>query len=69
MSKDWYYKHWKDKETPEFIEWFVMYYGTVDDYDTSIMDEVDEDWVRRGFALMGWLGAIETNELKVKAAA
>ena len=53
----------KDKETPEFVKWFENSYGKSTDYDDS-WNEQDEYWRRRGFALMGWLAALERPSIK-----
>jgi len=55
MSSTWYDKYWKEKETPSFVAWFKKEYGTSSDY-VPEPDEQEEYWVRRAFALMGWLG-------------
>jgi len=54
MSLEWYEIHHLKKETPEFTGWFIDFYGSPEDY-LDITGERDEYWVRRGFALMGWL--------------
>jgi hypothetical protein len=56
-DKVWYDKHWKSKETPEFNKWFLKDYGVPEDFSDS---DDDEYWVRKAFALMGWLEAIKT---------
>ena len=53
MSKEWYNKHHLSKETPEFVEWFLSYYGPPELYGID-QGEQDEYWVRRGFAMAGW---------------
>ena len=54
MSIGWYDDHWKERETADFRHWFLNEYGYADDYECQ-----DEYWVRRGFALMGWIGRME----------
>ena len=63
MSEWWYNKYWRDKETPEFVEWVETEYGKPKDYQNTIREQ-DEYWVRRGFALMGWHG---NSTLRTKA--
>ncbi len=58
MSEYWYDGHWRKKETADFISWFIQEYGLPVDYD-SCQSEQDEYWLRRGFALMGWLAALK----------
>ena len=50
----WYEREWLQKETPGFVTWWAGYYGQPEDY-----VEQDEYWVRRAFALAGWLAARE----------
>lgn len=54
-DKMWYDKYWKVKETPEFIAWFKKGYGDAKDFSSDPIEQ-NEYWVRRAFALMGWLG-------------
>lgn len=56
----WYNKYWKEDETLEFNEWFNSYYG-FDDHEGEDECEYEEYWIRRAFALMGWL-AREKND-------
>ena len=58
MSENWYDTHWRQQETPEFVSWWIGEYGNPEDYD-EVEYEQDEYWVRKGFALMGWHGAME----------
>ena len=51
----WYNKYWRKKETNIFVSWFEKEYGHNSDFDPEY-DEQEEYWLRRGFALMGWLG-------------
>ncbi|MCK9577296.1 MAG: hypothetical protein M0R51_15430 [Clostridia bacterium] len=53
MSKYWYDKYHKEKESPEFLSWFINCYGADTNFE-DVESEQDEYWVRRGFALMGW---------------
>ena len=55
MNK-WYQKHWAEKETPEFYEWWEDWYGESDESSDDKYD-TDEYWMRKGFALAGWLEA------------
>ena len=55
MSLIWYNKFWKEKETLDFSSWFREEYGEALGY---INEEEDEYYIRRGFALMGWLAGI-----------
>ncbi len=55
MSLDWYNKFWKSKETLDFSLWFTKEYGLVEEYHP---DEKGDYYIRRGFALMGWLAGI-----------
>ncbi len=55
MSLVWYNKFWKEKETLDFSLWFRKEYGEVLNYH---IDEEDEYYLRKGFALMGWLAGI-----------
>jgi len=55
MSKEWYDKNYKDSEPTEFIKWFTGEYGNPLDYEDDKYEQ-DEYWIRRGFALMGWVG-------------
>lgn len=61
MGKEWYDEHHKNKETPKLLSWFINFYGKSDDYE-DIESEQDEYWIRRGFALMGWIAAKEDNK-------
>lgn len=56
MSKEWFDKHWASAETLEFVEWWLGDYGSPDDYSPDDAEQ-NEYWVRRGFALMGWLAS------------
>ena len=49
----WYDKYWKAKETPEFNTWYSDFYGDIEDY---AIDDREEYYLRKAFALMGWLG-------------
>ena len=51
----WYDEHWKEKETDEFNEWWLVYYGPLERFKDEIEGE-DEFYMRKAFALMGWLG-------------
>lgn len=51
----WYDEHWKKQETPEFLKWWYESYGVITDFDTDNESEVEEYFLRQGFALMGWL--------------
>ena len=51
MSKEWYDKHHKEKETEEFNDFWMRFYDSCT-YDDP--DEEDEYWIRKGFALIGW---------------
>ncbi len=54
MSKKWYDKYKKKYETQAFRSWWVSFYGNPKDY--SDMDkEQDEYWIRKGFALEGYI--------------
>lgn len=57
VSNIWYDKHWLNRETDDFRRWFLTYYGPPEDY-----DEQGEYWTRRGFALIGWLAALERGD-------
>lgn len=65
MSQEWYDRHWRERETQEFVTWFVDDYGGCPSlrpemYVGSYLDEeVDEYWLRRGFSLRGWIAAQE----------
>ncbi len=54
MSLYWYEKHWKEKETEEFVKWFESDYGVSTDFSNE-EDDQDEYWRRRGFTLYGYL--------------
>ena len=54
-DKDWYNRHWEKKETQEFNEWFAGEYGNPGGF-VSEPEEQYEYYVRKAFALMGWLG-------------
>jgi hypothetical protein len=56
---EWYLERWKSRETPQFTDWWISYYGEPDIYDMTDIGEVNEYWVRRAFALMGWLARID----------
>jgi hypothetical protein len=56
----WYEKYHRKKETPDFLKWFIPFYGNSTDYE-PYSDEQCEYWVRRGFALMGFLAAKSIN--------
>lgn len=63
MSDYRYEKYHRKKETPEFVEWWVGYYGNPEDYQDTA-DERLEYWVRRAFALAGFLAEGGKNEKK-----
>lgn len=53
----WYEENRRDKETPDFVKWFEdreKGYGRPEDFDDH-EDDPSEYWIRRSFALMGWL--------------
>ena len=50
MSQTWYNMNWADKETPAFVAFWLEWYGHDEDYANP-----DDYWIRRGFALAGWL--------------
>lgn len=55
MHEDkWYEKYHRKKETKEFVSWWINYYGLPEEFNTSD-DELHEYWVRRSFALAGFL--------------
>ena len=56
VPSKWYQEHWSSKETAGFVAWFEKDYGLVSDF---FDEDVEEYWIRRGFALMGWLAAKE----------
>ena len=58
MTTDWYEKHYRKKETPEFVRWFEEVYGRTEHFSDHESDP-DEYWTRRAFALLGWRGSIE----------
>ena len=51
IKDDWFNKHHVKDITQEFINWWIGYYGVLDDYDAR---EIDEYYVRMAFALAGW---------------
>lgn len=55
MPYDWYEKKHRKNETPEFVGWFEgkEMYGVESDYSNE-EDAIQEYWIRRAFALMGW---------------
>lgn len=57
----WYDKYWRNKETDTFVSWFEKEYGLNSDFDPGL-DEQEEYWLRRGFALMGWLAKEKEDE-------
>jgi hypothetical protein len=61
MSLFWYSKHWGKKETKEFVEWFEKDYGAPNEFPSDDYEQ-DEYWLRRGFALYGYLHAMETKK-------
>ena len=54
----WFLKYHYENLTPAFTEWWVGYYGTPEQYDTH-PGELDDYWIRCGFALIGWLAREE----------
>ena len=57
-----YYNHWLSRETVQFNNWWEQEYPIMDVLDTAddfMSEAADEYYVRRSFALMGWLGAIK----------
>jgi len=50
-----YNKYWLSSETKKFISWFEDYYGSPNDYQLKDEYEIESYWVRRSFALMGWI--------------
>ena len=52
MSLEWYEKHHKKNENDAFNQWWKSFYGLPKDY----TDDPDEYWIRKGFALSGWIG-------------
>lgn len=58
MSLYWYNKYWKKYELVKFNSWYIEFYGTPTAY-SSEQSEQDEYWLRKGFALMGWLAALK----------
>ena len=61
MIDAWYEEHWKNKETDNFLKWWLEYYGVAADYE-NVIDEQEDYWIRRGFALAGWLAALENKD-------
>jgi hypothetical protein len=55
-ADDWYNKHWKGKETEAFLKWWSATYGSAEDYGNDLGEQEDY-YLRKGFALMGWLAA------------
>ncbi len=51
MSLEWYDKYWLEKETDLFSIWWKKFYGEPEHY-----GDPDEYWLRKGFALAGWIG-------------
>jgi len=56
----WFTKYHAQNLTQEFKEWWVDYYGSPSDYDSSC-GEQDEYWKRCGFCLVGWCSAKTSN--------
>lgn len=56
LEDEWFTRYHSQtlKNTVNFSEWWVDFYGKPDDY-----GEVNEYWIRCGFALMGWTAAKE----------
>jgi len=65
VQKEWYDNFWRNKETPEFMKWWISYYGNAEEYSMPseeqgkanralAQEEQDTYWERRGFALIGW---------------
>jgi hypothetical protein len=49
----WFKRHWADKMTLEFQEWWFKYYGRLEYSD----NDDHEYYIRAGMALAGWLAA------------
>ena len=52
MTREEFDTHWRGRETPEFLKWFVGIFG----YDCTRSDG-DDYWDQRIFAFMGWKGS------------
>lgn len=59
---DWYEKYHLKRETPEFNKWWIKFYNEPTDYDER-EEEQNEYWIRKSFALEGWLACKENNDL------
>lgn len=53
----WYDRHWMNKETDEFVSWFLDSYGPPE-RNSDHEDDPSEYWRRRAFSLMGWRAAM-----------
>lgn len=54
MSKEWFDKHHSSKSDEVFEGWWKATYGPPESYGSE-QDEQDDYWIRKGFALMGWI--------------
>lgn len=58
MKSDWYEKHWQEKETKEFNQWWELSYGGLE-FVVKDEEEINEYFRRKGFALMGYLEGLK----------
>ena len=55
---DWYDCNWKHRESRPFVLWWESYYPASELLRTE--EEIEEYWIRRAFALAGWIAARES---------
>ena len=55
-GSSWYECNHRSDESIEFFDWFENFYGTGSEY-INDKNELEEYWIRRAFALMGWNAA------------
>lgn len=54
LEDPWFSKFHIAKVTPDFLDWWLGYYGTPGEYENEDVG-VDEYFIRCAFALAGWL--------------